>query len=53
MSDPRPYMIGREEVVHYRHAFHEAVERFRMLDPAEMAARSGAGYDPGRPDFHG
>lgn len=45
MNRPRPYMLGRESTGHYRHAFREALALYRHLDPAEMAARSGAAFD--------
>ncbi len=46
MSEPRAYMIGKEEIGHYKSAFDQSLQRFSSLDPVEMAAGSGADYDP-------
>lgn len=51
MSEPRPYMTGREEVGHYKHAFAESLEQFRRRNPREMAVLSGTEYDPGHGVF--
>lgn len=39
-------MLGGKETGHYQSAFNKALLIFKELDPEEMAARSGAAYDP-------
>ncbi len=48
MSEPRPYMIGDASTGNYRAAFAKALKQFRARDPVEIAAQSGATYDPGQ-----
>jgi len=45
MNEPRAYMIGKEEIGHYKSAFDQSLQHFSSLDPEEMAAKSGVEYD--------
>lgn len=51
MNQPRAYMIGKEDVGHYKSAFNQSLRHFSKLDPLEMAAKSGADYDPATGSF--
>jgi len=46
MNKPQPYMLGRKETGHYQAAFNKTLDRFKQLNPEEMAVRSGTAYDP-------